>query len=186
MRNHENPANLKIVGLFVTLLLALLPFGSAACAKDTQLQKPPFAMPFETHRGESRLETKLRIIENQSYSFALRFMYKKDDQVDRARVRKLSGGYETDKTGKLIDPGAPIQLKLSIFHIRDQEQILLYEREIAEQPLYSWGGDSLNKKIADISLAPGDYKVCIENLRAVPELQGTTINFVIGVAYHGK
>ena len=170
------------------LLITLLTFlqGLSACVGNSQIPKPPVEFPFAVEKAGSKIETELRITEKNIYAFDLRFMYKEDDQTDRARVRKLTGDDETDKTGKLIDSGASILLNLKIYRLEDQRESLVIVKESSEQPLYSWGGDSFNKTILDIPLDIGHYRIRIENLKDTPELAGTKINFQIARAYLGK
>lgn len=175
---------MKSKRLFIAILV-LFPWLSA-CANGVQAPRPPLNLPFAVQKAGSKLETELRIVEGRSYSFTLRFMYKENDHADFVRVRALAGSHKRDMTGKLIDPGVPILLKLVINQVDAQGSNLLFAREISEQALYSLGGDSHNKKIADIPLDAGYYRVSIESLRDVPELEGTKINFVIVTTYFGK
>ena len=184
MTNNENQPIMKNKQLLIALL-AFLPELSA-CVGNSQIPKPPIEFPFAVEKAGSKIETELRITEKNIYSFDLRFMYKEDDQTDRARVRKLTGDDGTDKTGKLIDPGAFILLNLKIYRLEAQRESLVIVKESSEQPLYSWGGDSFNKTILDIPLDIGHYRIRIENLKDAPELVGTKINFQIARAYLGK
>lgn len=164
-------------------MLVLLPW-LTACANDTQPFKPPLSFPFEVQKSGSKIETELRIVEGNVYRFALSLMYKKGDQADHERVRKLAGRYEKDKNGKLIEPGVPILLRLRINVIDASGERPMFEQEISELRVTSDGPDSFNKRIIDLTLKPGHYRVSIESLKNVPELLGTPIIFKIFIPFY--
>ena len=165
--------------------LALLPL-LPACAGNSQIPEPPIKFPFAVEKAGGKIETELRITEKNIYAFDLDFMYKENDQTDLARVRKLIGMTVTDKTGKLIDPGVPIFLSLKIYRLEAQGESLVIAKESSEQRSEALGADQVSKTILDIPLDIGHYKICIENLKDVPELTGTKIYFNITFAYRGK
>lgn len=174
---------MKTIRLF-TAILAFFPWLSA-CA-NARPPKPPLIFPFAVQRAGSKIETELRIVEKRLYTIKLLFMFKDGDQEDYARVRKLAGDSAIDKSRKLVDPGIPILLRLKIIQIDAQGQKLLFEKESSEQPCYATGTGRISKRIEDIKLDVGHYKISVENLKDVPELEGTKINFVITFAYTGK
>ena len=131
--------------------------------------------------------------DRRSYPFGITFRYKKGDQIDRARVYKLTGSMvasnkrnkngelERDKRGEFVpsDPeesGIPTPVRLKIFLITDNKSELIYEKE-TNPPLTSPGGDTLTKNIGYPILEPGIYQAEIESLRDSPELIGEKIEF---------
>jgi hypothetical protein len=168
-----------IFSLWLSMFLPCL----TSCTQDTQPPKPPIRIPFAVHKAGTKIETDVRIVERHLYSFTLSFLYK--DEADRVRVRKLTGGNETDKTGKILEPGVPIPVKVTIFKQDAEGRHLLFSQEFSEQRLYSWGG-SLDKKIADTFLETGNYTISVESLQDIPELKDTVIIFEFVRTYQGK
>lgn len=160
-------------------LMAALPWLSA-CANSAQPPKPPLSLPFEVQKAGSKVETELQIVEDKEYRFTLLFLYKENDEEDRARVRKLAGGQGVDKNFKLIEPGIPISLKVKINIIDSTGERTMFEQEVSELSLSGWGSGRFSKRIIYLTLKPGHYRVSIETLKDVPELLGTSVIFQIG------
>lgn len=114
------------------------------------------------------------------YEYHLKFKFPENNQVERARVRKLLGGYEVDKFGRAKEPGTPTPLKLIITRIDSSSEIKFYAIEI-DPILTSWSTDSLDKNIGHCDLPPGKYKLHLENLRQSPELSTIPTYFVVGM-----
>jgi hypothetical protein len=169
----------------LTTLLTFLPWLSA-CVGNSQIPEPPVEFPFAVEKAGSKIGTELQITEKRIYSFDLYFMYKEHDQIDQARVMKLTGSDITDKTGKLIDPGIPIFLNLKIYRLDAQGDSLVIAKESLEQQPGELGADHIAKIILEIPLDIGRYRINIENLKDVPELAETKIYFHITFAYRGQ
>jgi len=167
------------------LLLAFVPC-LAACADNTQLPKPPLSLPFDVKKAGSKVETELKIIELQTYAFNLQYTFRENDQADRARVWNLAGGSVKDEAGRWIELGAPLKIKLKIFRKNEGVEQSVYEGSISSPHLSSWGGNSLNAKLANVLLEPGTYVVSAENLSDAPEFSGTQVGLSIVRAYLGK
>lgn len=184
MKNKQYRTNSKPRRISI-FMLAFLPWLSG-CANGSQPPTPPLSLPFEVQKAGYKVESELRIVERQTYTFELQYFFRENDQADRAKVWKLAGGSLKDKTGTRVELGAPLRIKLKIIRkLEDNEQPQL-EKNIANPHLYSWGGDSLNSKIANILLDPGIYKVSVENLSDAPEFQGIKVGLRIARAYLGK
>lgn len=75
----------------------------------------------------------------------MRFGFPENDQVERARVRKLLGGHGFDKTGKALEPGIPTPINLTIFAVcKDGEEVTIYFQD-TNPILTSWGQDVFSK-----------------------------------------
>lgn len=175
----------------LTRILLTIPFttlGLTACANNSNEKEPPIASPLAAHKTGSDIEINFSVSKKNLYGFHLVFMYKENDQKDRARVKKLSGSYERDLTGALISPGPPLTLRLKIIKIEQQQLVTLLDKELKthETEISSWGGDSFSKELVAIQLPQGTYKALIQTTQAAPELDGTQVNFSITVAYRGK
>lgn len=166
--------------LLPVFMLAFLPW-LTACAKDVAPPQPPINLPFEVQKAGSRVETKLQIVEERGYWFSLLFRYKKGDGLDGARVGKLAGRYDKDKSGRLIEPGVPIVLRLKIYVINSSGDRLVLEQDVSELRMTAMGGDHYTKGIIPpLILKPGSYRISVESLKDVPELIGTPVEFQIG------
>jgi len=156
-------------------ILAFLPFFTA-CADRTQPPTPPLVLPFEVQKVGSKVETELRIVKRRQYVFSLQFRFNKNDAADRARVKKLVGEDGQFKNG---DPGisTPLRFKISVIDAEGERPML--EQEISELRLRSWGSDCFDKHIDYVMLEPGYYRISVESLKAVPELDGTLTAFVV-------
>ena len=156
--------------------------------------EPPVYVPFDITKKGNKAEMTFRLTyERRSYPFGISFKYKEGDQIDRARVYKLTGSMvasnkrnrngelERDKNGEFVpsdpeDSGIPTPVRLKIFLIADNKFELIYEKE-TNPPLTSPGGGTLTKNIGYPILEPGIYKAEIESLRDCPELIDEKIEF---------
>lgn len=163
------------------VLLAALPLLSA-CKENKEegdLPTPPISLPFGLQKAGNNVDTVVRIKKCHHYGFTLMFDYKENDQLDRARVRKLVGGHETDATGVVIEPGilTPVRLKISEISVAGER--LVFEKE-STPILSTWGADSFGKRIGEALLQPGIYRISLEALVEAPEYIGTPIYLRIG------
>jgi hypothetical protein len=167
--------------LRLLVLLAVLPLLSA-CKESEEaggLPTPPIMLPINMKNIGSKAEIILRVSKCNLYGFSLRFGYKENDQLDRARVRKLVGGYEIDRaTGKPREPGIPTLVRLEVSEISGKSEKLLFHTEI-DPVLTSWGADNFGKQIEDKYLQPGIYHVVLETLSDPSEYIGTPVSLVI-------
>ncbi len=147
--------------------------------------EPYYELPFSVQYVGSRIEMELPITETRYYAFALGFKSKEGDYVERERMWKLAGDGGYDKTGKYIDNGIPIFLKLKIVPINKQKQIVL-DKEISELRTISHNSTTITKEITRIELDPGRYRVIVENQKDIPEMNGADIRFLIMRARIGK
>lgn len=162
--------------LFSLLLIAVLLISSwsSACTNDGP---SPFRLPFAVHKAGTMVETKVRITEHRPYIFSLCFNFKKDDQVDRARVKKLTGDPWPHKHR---DTGIPTPLRLKISVIEPAGERLLVDKEISELKFNSFGASFFRKEIDQVELEPGQYRISVESLSNVPELADVKVVFSIG------
>lgn len=172
----------------ILLLIFMPPFlhGLTACANDIQPLKPPISLPFAVQKAGSKAGAEVRIIERQTYAFELQYFHKENDQDDRANTWNLAGGSLKDKSGKWVEPGAPLRIKLKIIRRLERGEQIQFEEDISNPRLTSWGGNSLDAKLANVLLDPGIYRVSVENLNDAPEFQGAKVSLRIARAYVGK
>jgi hypothetical protein len=93
---------------------------------------------------------------------------------DMERVEKLAGGYVIEG-GKVVEyQGVSMSVNIEIIEIEEGK-----ERRIFNKNIEPYGFNSSSKNVVDIDLKPGLYRVIMTSLKALPELTGTEINFII-------
>lgn len=104
------------------------------------------------------------------------------DAAERARIAKFMGDWGYDpKTNKRLNNGLPIPLKLKIFYLDPSGEKLIYDKEIMEEELEGYRADAtgFTKTIDRVKLTPGVYRVYVEALRDIPDLNTAPIEFGI-------
>lgn len=177
------------------ILLINHSFFANAQKENIPLPTPPveFVLDVQNVGAGTGIEADFQIVEKKLYAFEIQFLSKKGDEVDRSRIRKLSGGVGgRDTAGKMFIPlnekGASFLLKLSVYK-RDGNQKNLLLQEIIktdEIGLSSSGPENFNKEIAALFLVPSQYHVVVEPIFVAPELAKTSIHLLINFAYRGK
>ena len=177
LRNREKPIQRTARG-FVAYITILIFVWLSGCSAENEngLPKPPLKIPFEVQKSGTKIENEIQVVDYRTYIFSLDFMYKENDQIDRARVKKLVGDDMQDKDG---DPGVPTRLHFKISQSDASGEKSIFDQELRELRLRSWGADSLDKHIAYVNLKPGHYLISIESLIDSPELIGTPIFFTM-------
>lgn len=174
--------------------------GLSACANTPDMPTPPLMRVFPLEAAGNTLETELRIEEKQTYTFGLSFLGLKSDPNDRRRVDKLTGDSgQNIITGAYSNLGVPLSIRLKIESVADTVVPFHFDKVISEVPVYAGWSEvypdhdgnlksyfSIEKKIANIRLEPGVYRVSVENRLAAPATHGTLIYFHIIRAYLGK
>jgi len=157
-----------------------------SCTSNSAPATPSITLPLNLKLAGSRVVFDLHVVEEAIYSFSLVFMFGEHNSIDRARAKRLAGGYDLDQWGRLVNPGLAIFLELEIRQIQPISQSTLVKMNSSELPLSSWGGDNFSKVIYDAHLNPGDYKVSVTSLVSFPEEEGAKVFFSIARAYRGK
>ena len=156
--------------------------------------KPPIELPFAVHKAGATVSTELRIPEKGPfvYQFALKFMHNDGDRADRMRdrerVRKLLGSGGKNKwTGKLVDPGIPISIKITLSEIDSLGEHIFLEKEFSTAGIDANGSNYFKREIGlrELKRSPGLYRVTVKNLKGVPELEGTRVLFIIDYPRQG-
>lgn len=149
--------------------------------------RPPIELPFAVHQAGAAVSTELRIVEERSYPFHLKFMFNEKDRADQERVRKLVGYHQKDRNGKFTEPGIQIPLKITINIIDSSGERLFLEREVLTMGMD--GGPAINffdREIDFIQLPPGLYRVMVQSLKDITELVNTKVILGIYLRQSGK
>ena len=162
------------------LMLVVMPFLSACEASDEgSLPIPPISLPFDVQKAGRKVDAVMHVKNCHHYGFTLRFGFKENDQSDRARVKRLVGGYETDASGMAIEPGILTPVRLKVSEITATGERLVFEKEGAPI-LTSWGANNFGKRIGETLLQPGIYRISLETLLDTPEYAGIPVQLTIG------
>jgi hypothetical protein len=170
---------IQLIGLG---LLGIL--GMTGCASTPK----PLDTPFTLHQGTEVAEFEVRIPERYTYVFGFSFFYKDPKQypADSWRILKLVGTGTQDKDNKYVNLGEPLKVRLQIYSVGKKTPPFAFDEIKTEIVNYAVGSGYFSKRIANVLLEPGVYKVRLENLLTAPAMQGTPIHFHIGKAYFGK
>lgn len=166
--------------IFLFLLTIFLSSAIVGCYASGP--RPPIELPFAVHQASATVSTELRIVDNYTYPYVLRFVYEEKNYADRERVRKLVGsGARNRLTGEFKEPGIQIPLKITV-NVIDSSG----ERTFLEKEILTGGLDSFNSKYYErdidrnqIRIPPGLYRVTVQSLKNIPELANTKVIFII-------
>lgn len=158
----------------------------AACATADGPKKVPLEVPFALDNGGEVVELDVFIPERQTYTFGLGFMVNRKIPGDSTRVLELVGTAARDATGKYVELGVPLKVRLEIESVKVEGTSYRFDQEVSEIHKYAGSYDAFEKMIANVMLDAGTYHVKVTNLLAAPPVQGTPINFHIRRAYFGK
>jgi Domain of unknown function (DUF5625) len=187
------PSNIEIrrYTTFITVLvLVLIVFSKMADANSIESTQPlkiknfPISIPLKSNI-DTPLIVNFAIRESRLYALRLSYLFQKEDQRDRARVRALAVEPLIEK-GKSY--GAPVKISFSISRIDKRGLIPVVEVDVdsSEIPVTSWGGDAFHKELASFQLEPGAYSLAIERSEVASQLETVITNLEIVTAYRGK
>lgn len=163
----------------MTALIALFPLLSS-CATAERVPTEPVDLPFSACQKAAVLAFDFESVEDAFYTFVLTLQTSQTDAAQRARVFKFLGdGGHDPATGKRLNNGLPIPLKLNIVRLDHGTNPSIYDKEILEEELQSSGREEFTKLIDKIKLPRGLYRVHVEALADIPALVGTPIGFGI-------
>jgi len=162
----------RLIKRSVLAAALLVAAGIAYCA---MIPNARFDVPFEAGKKNSIVETQIGVPTTMTYQFELNLYY---DSQNRERVRELAGTGES-RDGKRINNGLPIPVRLSIGKVAENGHWSIVDKVFAE---HEYGGNAFvyfSKRIIRIQLAPDRYRVRIEALEDIRELDGIPVHFSI-------
>ncbi len=171
----------RLVLSFVFLLSSL-----SACTNNSQIPEPPLSFPFDTQKAGFKIETDMRVVGYNSFQFGFKLGFKEGDATDRARVKKLAGDHAQDMTGKLIQAGVPIAVRLRINALNPSTLESVFERDFFEERENGASATDFYIVLTEVKLRPGTYHIVIESLKEVPQLQGTTVALYVASDPKGR
>ena len=159
-------------------LIAMLPWIPGLAASGPR--RPAFIVPFAVQRQGSRFATELEVTEAKTYTLTLRLGFKENDPADRKRVRALAGGGGRDKNGNLLEPGLEIPVRLTIVGIKPSAEKPLLEKTYLVKEQQGFTASSFSQLIDQVHMQPGIYRMSVESVQDIPELEGVPVSFAIG------
>lgn len=164
------------VSAAVLLLLAV-----AIVYDLVSLQPESVSVPFTAGRKGSVVEVHFKVPKTYSYSFFLNLYFKEGDAQARERVHRLAGTGAYDANRRPVDTGLAIPVRLIVERIGNDESRVVLDREFSNHERSGYGFDHYSKRIIRVPLASGRYRVRIESLADVPELEDIPVRFAVGI-----
>lgn len=171
---------------------ALLCLAAASCAVTAGAAPvaPPLAIPFGVSTGGEIAQTDLRIRQQGVYRFGLTFGAA--DERDRAQTDALldmMGDAENpypSSTSARPNYGVPLSLSLRIERLDPGPVTVVFDHTTDQVQRYAGFGGQYLKKIGDVTLDRGVYRVTVKNLRPAAQLSNLSVHIHINKAYLGK
>lgn len=163
---------------FAAILLATC---FAACSNNSSL-----VVPFPLGQVGATATARIQVQEPLTYAATLRYEYKENDPVERAKQWELAGGSKKISSGKWVEPCAPLKIRVKVHQLHSQSPQPLTEKIVERPCLSSWGGTSLDSELLAITLGPGAYEFTAESLEPAPSFIGARTSLYFGRAYSGK
>jgi Domain of unknown function (DUF5625) len=177
------PLKHKLLAFKYLLIALLVTFGISAYALATIFSRSPEPSAQSIKLGNAGVvaDFKFEVKKHFIYSYSIAFHFPENDQLERARIRKIVGGHAVDKNGKPLEPGVPTPINLTIFSVcKDGKEVEVYSKD-ADPILTSWGSESFVKNIGSQVMNSGMYRARITNKRASPEFSSIPITFEMGM-----
>ncbi|MDX9786356.1 MAG: DUF5625 family protein [Desulfobacterales bacterium] len=165
------------------LLYLILVIGLTGCDAFSGIPKPPLSVLFAVENAGSRISFKFDISKTDFYAIKLRYFCDKNLRDD---VWKNIGGPVEDKSGKRVEPGAPIIIRIRLVQESSTTDSGLIDKEFAAPKLHSWGDCEFDARLTYLKLAPGRYTLTAESLKDAPGLKEIRTELQITKAYLGK
>ena len=163
---------------FWLCLFGLLP-GLVACVNAGSARKVPLEVPFFLDKVGKVVALEVLITEHQNYTFGIGFIVNRKVPGESERVLKLIGTTARNSTGKYIDLGVPLRVRLEIESLKVKGTPYRLDFETSEIALYAGPYTQYQKKIVAVPLDVGTYRITVTNLLEASQFQGTLINFHI-------
>lgn len=171
-------------GVFLPLLLFVLSaFGFTGCDAYSGIRKPPLSVLFPVETAGSRISFMFDISKTDFYAVKLRYFCDKNLRDD---VWKKVGGEVIDESGKWVEPGAPIIIRIRLVQENSATDSVKIDKEFATPKLFSLGDCEFDARLTYLQLTPGRYTLTAESLKEAPELKEIRTELQIVKAYLGK
>jgi len=168
----------KFTRFAIPLLATLL---VSSCMAQTPPDREHTIHPFNL-KIWSTLEVDLQAVEKTYiYTFSIDLFTGKKNSTEQRKIAELwggNGGYYKD-TDTPIAVGIPIPVRLTIERITSSGHESIFDKEIFKESNWAGSSTQLSKLVASIKLEPGHYRVKLEALDTVTELNDVPVQFRI-------
>lgn len=171
------------IGVITIVLMSFLHAGWFGDLFDST-PTPPISIPIDLSKAGSVVEAEISIKEKKGYIFALHFSYighKKDGGIDTDKLHMILGdaSYDTN-TGVKIPSGIPIQIKLSIYKINDNNsQTMIIDDDYITRGYDGSNSTYMSRYINIIPLEKGKYSIRIQTKENILVLQDRKTLFAV-------
>lgn len=161
------------------IVLPIIIFLLSSCAEQAQADREPITHSFKLEKG-MKIEIYLDAIEKPyTYTFSLDLLMDKKSPAEKDRIAALwggNGGYYKD-TYIPIPVGLPIPVKLTVDRVTPARMERIFDKKILKESNWEGSDTILAKLIAEIKLEPGRYRIQLESLENVSELNNVPVQF---------
>lgn len=171
---------LVLVGALLPGCSAFVAAGNVTAAMiKTELYPPAYVnLPFQAGVKGTVLETQFRVLTTASYTFYLKLYFRATDEQDRTRIENLAGDGSRDRNGRSVNTGLPIPVRLSVGRFSDGSgEWSVLSEVFTNHDLGDYNTTYYSKIIDGLRLDPGVYKMRIEALQDIAELNGVQVHF---------
>ena len=164
----------KIITVIMTMIACF-----TGCA--TTGPRPPIRLPFAVHQTGATVSSEVRIVKHGAYRYPFFLIFPFKGNEERERIRKLLGSSRHTNDGKYVEPGIPINLKITISIIEPSGERILSEQEVSAVGIQTTSVSGFMREIEQhkFRMPPGLYRVTVENLKGIPEFADIKVVFVI-------
>jgi hypothetical protein len=162
--------------MFMTLFIS-----ACTIAANTVYPAAQVNLPFQAGVKDSVVETQFRALTTKSYTFYLDLHFREGDGQDRNRVSTIAGTGQRDRTGQDVNRGLPIPVRLSVGRVGAEAEWSVLDNVFVNHRLEGYSADNYSKIIAGALLEPGTYRVRVEALQDIPELDDVPVSFDVHV-----
>jgi hypothetical protein len=136
-------------------------------------------LPFQAGVKGAVLDTQFRVRTTEGYNFNLDLHFRENNAQDRERVRELAGTGQYNRAGRQINTGLPIPVRLRVSRIGDGVESVVLDGAFTDHDLEGFSASYYAKIITGARLEPGTYRVRIEALQDIPELNDVLVQLDI-------
>jgi hypothetical protein len=140
---------------------------------------PHVRLRFSANKKGEILVTNFRVPERNLFNFDFDLYFNENDREDRIRIQKMAGSGISSPDRKRLDNGLPIPVKLKIITADSSGEHTVFEKEIYEEEFGGTASNYFLKVILEKWLDKGNYKIKIESLHDIPELENVVVDFDI-------
>lgn len=177
MSLHPNRGNTRRWLVGAALCLPFVAVAGAGRALPTE----PLSFPFRIAEKGTSLSFDFSATKKRRFTFYLKMDVRAGVPGDLARLAKLAGETSYSPAGAVTATAIPTPVRLRIARIENGASTEVFSDEIRQASLMASSRTSISLLIGRVELPPADYRVTVESLQDVPELDETPTSFGVFV-----